>query len=394
MTVNEPLQQRPVFLETDEQTMLRDTVREIAESYGHSYYLECSRSGKGQPELWADLGRYGFLGVNIPSEFGGADGGIAELAIVCEELATAGTPSFLLIVSTAICGEYLVLHGNEEQKRDWLPRLASGETAMAFTITEPDAGSNSHNLQTTATREGDFYRIRGAKVFASAVDHTEAMVVVARTGTDERTGRGRLSLFIVDTDAPGIEMQPIDVEAVMPEQQFSLFFDDVMVPAGRLIGEEGDGFKILFAGLNPERIMAAALENGIGLYALNKAAAYARERNVWGVPIGQHQGVAHPLAKAKMEVELARLMTQKAAWLHDNNLDAGEASNTAKYAAAEACLNALDTAIQTHGGNGLATEYGLATLWGAARLQRTAPVSREMIFNYIAQHSLGLPRSY
>jgi alkylation response protein AidB-like acyl-CoA dehydrogenase len=394
MTVNEPLQQRPVFLETDEQTMLRETVREIAESYGHSYYLECSRNGKGQPELWADLGRYGFLGVNIPSEYGGADGGIAELAIVCEELATAGTPSFLLIVSTAICGEYLVLHGSEEQKREWLPRLGSGETAMAFTITEPDAGSNSHNLQTTATREGDFYRIRGAKVFASAVDHAESMVVVARTGTDERTGRGKLSLFIVDTNAPGIEMQPIEVEAVMPEQQFSLFFDDVMVPAGRLIGEEGDGFKILFAGLNPERIMAAALENGIGLYALNKAAAYARERNVWGVPIGQHQGVAHPLAKAKMEVELARLMTQKAAWLHDNNLDAGEASNTAKYAAAEACLFALDTAIQTHGGNGLATEYGLATLWGAARLQRTAPVSREMIFNYIAQHSLGLPRSY
>jgi alkylation response protein AidB-like acyl-CoA dehydrogenase len=394
MTVNEPLQHRPVFVETEEQTMLRETVREIAESYGHAYYLDCSKNGKGQTELWAELGRYGFLGVNIPSEYGGADGGIAELAIVCEELATAGTPSFLLIVSTAICGEYLVLHGSEEQKRDWLPRMASGETALAFSITESDAGSNSHNLATTATREGDFYRIRGTKVFASAVNHAEAMIVVARTGTDEATGRGKLSLFIVDTNAPGLEMHPIEVEAVMPEQQFTLFFDDVMVPAGRLIGEEGDGFKILFAGLNPERIMAAALENGIGLYALQKAATYARERNVWGVPIGQHQGVAHPLAKAKMEVELARLMTQKAAWLHDNGLEAGEASNTAKYAAAEACLGALDTAIQTHGGNGLATEYGLATLWGAARLQRTAPVSREMIFNYIAQHSLGLPRSY
>ena len=394
MTVNEPLRQQPIFVETDEHTMLRETVREIAESYGHRYYLECSRNGKGQSELWAELGRYGYLGVNIPAAYGGGDGGISELALVCEELARAGTPSFLLIVSSAICGEFLVLHGNEHQKREWLPRMATGEAVLAFSITEPDAGSNSHNLATTATREGDFYRIRGTKVFASAADHAEALIVVARTGSDQLTGRGRLSLFIVDSDAPGLEMHPIEVEAVMPERQFTLFFDDVMVPATRLIGDEGDGFKHLFAGLNPERIMAAALENGIGLYALQKAVAYACERNVWGVPIGAHQGVAHPLAKAKMEVELARLMTQKAAWLHDNGLQAGEASNIAKYAAAEACLAALDTAIQTHGGNGLATEYGLATLWGAARLQRTAPVSREMIFNYIAQHSLGLPRSY
>jgi alkylation response protein AidB-like acyl-CoA dehydrogenase len=272
--------------------------------------------------------------------------------------------------------------------------MATGETALAFSVTEPDAGSNTHNLSTTATREGDFYRIRGTKYYASAIDHCEAFILVARTGTDEKTGRGKLSLFIVDSNAPGLERHPIEVEAVMPERQFTLFFDDVMVPASRLVGDEGDGFKQLFAGLNPERIMAAALENGIGLYALDKSASYARDRAVWGVPIGAHQGVAHPLAKAKMEVELARLMTQKAAWLHDNGLDAAEAANTAKYAAAEACLNALDTAIQTHGGNGLATEYGLATLWGAARLQRTAPVSREMIFNYIAQHSLGLPRSY
>jgi alkylation response protein AidB-like acyl-CoA dehydrogenase len=394
MAVRQSVHAGPVFVETEEQRLLRATVREMAQGYGHRYYLECSRSGRSQTELWADLGRYGFLGVNIPTEYGGADGGIADLSIVCEELATAGTPSFLLVISTAICGELLVLHGSEEQKRDWLPRMATGETALAFSVTEPDAGSNTHNLATTATREGDAYRLRGTKYYASAIDHAEAFVLVARSGTDEKTGRGRLSLFIVDSKAPGLELQPIEIEAVMPERQFTLFFDDVMVPASRRIGEEGDGFRQLFGGLNPERIMTAALENGLGLYALDKAAAYARDRSVWDVPIGVHQGVAHPLAKAKMEVELARLMTQKAAWLHDNGLEAGEAANTAKYAAAEACLNALDTAIQTHGGNGLATEYGLATLWGAARLQRTAPVSREMIFNYIAQHSLGLPRSY
>jgi alkylation response protein AidB-like acyl-CoA dehydrogenase len=394
MTVNEPLQQGQMFGEPDEQRMLRETVREIAQGYGHRYYLECSRTGKRPTELWSDLGRFGYLGVNIPSEYGGADGGIAELAIICEELAAAGTPSFLLIVSTAICGELLVLHGSEEQKHEWLPRMATGEAVLAFSITEPDAGSNTHNIATTATRQGDYYRIQGTKCYASAIDDAEAFVLVARTGTDEQSGRGRLSLFIVDTNTPGLEMQPIEVEATMPERQFTLFFDDMMVPADRLLGDEGDGFKQLFSGLNPERIMAAALENGIGLYALEKAAAYARDREVWGVPIGAHQGVAHPLAKAKIEVELARLMTQKAAWLHDNGLKAGEASNMAKYAAAEACLGALDMAIQTHGGNGMATEYGLATLWGAARLQRTTPVSREMIFNFIAQHSLRLPRSY
>ena len=226
---------------------------------------------------------------------------ITELAIVCEELAAAGTPSFLLIVSTAICGEFLVLHGSEEQKREWLPRMATGETALAFSVTEPDAGSNTHNLSTTATRDGDFYRLRGTKYYASAVDEAEAR----RRRRPHRhrrdaPGRGQLSLFLVDSNAPGLEMHPIEVEAAMPERQFTLFFDDVDgARPSRLIGDEGEGFKQLFAGLNPERIMAAALENGIGLYALDKAAAYARERSVWDVPIGAHQGVAHPLAKAR-----------------------------------------------------------------------------------------------
>jgi alkylation response protein AidB-like acyl-CoA dehydrogenase len=383
-----------IALDPDEHRLLRESVSGIASKYGHSYYLEKARGGLPATELWGELAESGFIGVNIPEEYGGGGAGISELAIVCEELAGAGCPSFLLIVSAAICGELLVEFGSEEQKECWLPRMASGETKVAFSITEPDAGLNTHRLSTTATRDGDLYRLTGQKVFASAVDEAEAVIIVAKTGFDEITERGLLSLFLVDVDAKGLVKHPIEVEMTAPERQYSLFFDDVEVPASALIGTEGHGLQQLFRGLNPERITAAALENGIGLYALGKAAAYARERRVWGVPIGAHQGVSHPLAKAKIEVELARLMTQKAAWLHDNGLAAGEASNMAKYAAAEACLGALDQAIQTHGGNGLATEYGLATLWGAARLQRTAPVSREMIFNYIAQHSLGLPRSY
>lgn len=383
-----------VALESVEHRMLRESVGGIASKYGHRYYLEKARSGQSTTELWKELAGSGFIGVNIPEEYGGGGAGISELAIVCEELAAAGCPSFLLIVSAAICGELLVGFGSDQQKERWLPRMASGDATLAFSITEPDAGLNTHKLKTTAVRDGDIYRLNGQKYYASAVDEAEAVVVVARTGSPAENGRARLSLFLVDVDAKGFDKQPISVEMTAPERQYTLYFDDVEVPASALIGAEGQGFRQLFAGLNPERIMAAALENGIGLYALGKAAVYARERSVWGVPIGTHQGLSHPLAKAKIEVELARLMTQKAAWLHDQRLDAGEASNMAKYAAAEACLAALDQAIQTHGGNGLATEYGLATLWGVARLQRTAPVSREMIFNYVAQHSLGLPRSY
>jgi alkylation response protein AidB-like acyl-CoA dehydrogenase len=383
------------YVETDEQRQLREAVRKLARSYGHQYYLEVSRKQQPATELWEQLSRFGYTSVNFPEMYGGAGAGITDLAIVCEELASAGTPSFLLIVSSAICGELLAHHGSEDQKAEWLPRMASGETKLAFSITEPNAGLNTHMLSTSATPVGDTYRINGNKYYASAIDEAEAIVVVARTGADSDTGRGQLSLFIVDKDAPGLTAHPIEVEIVAPERQYSLYFDDVIVPESRRIGAEGDGMRILFTGLNPERIMAAALETGIGEYALDKAAAYARERKVWNdKPIGTHQGIAHPLAKAKIDLELSRLMTQKAAWQHDAGLDAGEASNMAKYSAAEACLQALDQAIQTHGGNGLATEYGLATLWGAARLQRTAPVSREMIFNYIAQHSLGLPRSY
>ena len=203
---------------------------------------------------------------------------------------------------------------------------------------------------------------------------------------------GELSLFVVDTDAAGLERTLIPMEIRAPEKQFTLFFDNVEVPADRLLGDEHEGLRQVFVGLNPERIMSASICTGIGRYALDRAAAYANEREVWGVPIGRHQGIAHPLATAKIEVELARLMTAKAAWMHDHASDrvaAGEAANMAKYAAAEAGLHALDAAIQTHGGNGLASEYGLADLWGMVRLLRIAPVSREMVLNFVAQQSLG-----
>ncbi len=385
------------FRPTEEQQMLRDAVASIAGRYGHGYYVERARAGQKADELWNELGQAGYLGVNVPEAYGGGGMGISELAIVVEELAHAGCPLLLLVVSPAICATIIARFGSEAQKERWLPRFATAELKMAFAITEPDAGSNSHLISTTASRDGDVYRLNGTKYYISGCDEAEAVLVVTRTGTDPDTGRGRLSLFVVDLDTPGIEMTLIPVEIVAPEKQFTLFFDDVVVPADRLLGVEGDGLRQVFFGLNPERIITAATASGIGRYALDKASAYARDRSVWGAPIGTHQGLSHPLAKAKVDVELARLMCAKAAWAYDSGADAGqagEAANMAKYAAAEAALAALDQAIQTHGGNGLSSEYGLADLWGMARLMRTAPVSREMILNFVAQHSLGLPRSY
>ena len=381
------------FIESTEHRLIRESVRSIGSRYGHQYYVEQAKNGGKMEELWQELGENGFLGVNTPQEYGGGGTGISELAIVCEELATQGCPLLFLIVSPAICASVIAKYGTEEQKREWLPPMASGEVKMAFGITEPDAGSNTHKLSTSAERVQGGYRIRGTKYYISGADESAALLVVART--DETTGsREALSLFIVPTGAKGLEMTPIPVEIVSSEKQFTLFFDDVIVGEESLVGELGKGFQQVFSGLNPERITGAAIVNGIASYALGKASRYARERVVWDVSIGAHQGLAHPLAIAKIDVELARLMTSKAAWLYDHGLQAGEAANMAKYAAAEAAGRALDQAIQTHGGNGLASEYGLADLWGVTKLFRLAPVSREMILNFVAQHSLRLPRSY
>jgi alkylation response protein AidB-like acyl-CoA dehydrogenase len=401
------------FLESEEQGLLRTSVYGMAAKYGNEYYAREAREGGKADALWKELAAAGFLGINLPSEHGGGGLGIYELAIVCEELAHAGAPFLLLIVSPAICGTIVARYGTPEQRAQFLPGLCTGTEKMAFAITEPDAGSNSHDIATRATRDGRGYRLNGTKYFISGHDEAENVLVVANTGAPREAsasngsgsngssahgsggaGRARLSLFVVPTKAQGLTASHIPVEIHSPEKQFTLFFDDVYVDESRLIGEEGSGLKQVFTGLIPERITGAAIANGIGRYALEKASRYARERKVWAVPIGTHQGISHPLAKAKIEVEQARLMTAKAAWLYDQGLDAGETANMAKYAAAEAGLAALDQAIQTHGGNGLTTEFGLAGLWGMARLLRTAPVSREMVLNYIAQHSLELPRSY
>jgi alkylation response protein AidB-like acyl-CoA dehydrogenase len=383
------------FVETEERRALRAAVSELGHKYGYGWFTEKARTGGQTTELWQEAGKLGYLGVNLPEEYGGGGGGMADLSIVLEELGAAGCPLLMMVVSPAICGTVISRFGTDGQKRRWLPGLADGSTTMAFAITEPDAGSNSHNITTTARRTDDGWSLSGRKVYISGLDVAQAVLVVGRT-EDAKTGRLKPALFIVPTDAPGVEFRQIEMDLISPDKQFSLFLDDVTLPAEALVGSEDAALLQLFAGLNPERIMASAFAIGIGRHALGKAVAYVKDRQVWKTPIGAHQGISHPLAQVKIELELARLMMQKAAALYDagEDLAAGEAANMAKYAAGEACVRSTDQAVQSLGGNGMTVEYGVASLVAAARATRIAPVSREMILNFVAQHSLGLPKSY
>lgn len=393
MTKN--LSASPLLAETDERRALRESVARLAGNYGRTWFQEVSRAGGTPKELWLELGRAGFLGAHISEEYGGGGAGMVETLIVIEETAAQGCPLQYIVISPTVAGSILEHFGSDDLKARWLEGIANGTLKMCFAITEPDAGTNTHNISTTATpRAGGGWVLNGAKYWTSGVDEADALLVVARDGEEGPSGRHPLSLFVVDRSAPGLTANVIDSALGAPEKQFMVFFDDVPVEPDGLIGAQGEGLQQVFAGLNPERVAAASLANGIALYALDRAAQYARERVVWTEPIGAHQGIAHPLAKAYADVQLARLMTFRAAELIDAGADAAEAANMAKLAAADASLLALDQAIQTHGGNGLSNEIGLADLWFTARMTKVAPVSREMILNHIAQHSLGLPKSY
>jgi alkylation response protein AidB-like acyl-CoA dehydrogenase len=393
MSVDTTVPSLPLSM-TPEEQLLRESVGAVSRSYGPDYFQRVERAGEPATELWRELGQNGFLGVHLPEEYDGGGGGLYEFAAVIEETATAGVPALAAVFSSGVNGTILAQHGTPEQKDRWLRGLATGAGVSSFAITEPDAGLNSFNISTQARRDGDGWIVSGQKYYISGIDEADWVIVVARTGTDERSGRGLLSLFLIDTDAPGLRLQPLPTALQVPERQSMVFFDDVRVSADRLIGQEHHGLRAAFAGINAERLLVSSICTGVGRYALDKAVRYASERRVWRTPIGAHQAIAHPLAEAKVELETARLMTQKALMLYDLGKDAGEYSNMAKMTGVDAGLACLDAAIQTHGGNGVAQEYQLANYWFLLRVLKIGPVSKEMILNFIAEHTLGLPRSY
>jgi alkylation response protein AidB-like acyl-CoA dehydrogenase len=394
------------FAPSEEQQLLRSSVKDMLkkfESRREEMHREILKEKKFPHELWDALSEIGLMGCLVPEEYGGNGMGLLALTMGVEELGRQGFGNALIVVTNmdAAC---ILRNGTEEAKKKWLPEIASGKSKFAFALTEPDAGSNTFRINTIASKNGSGYKVNGQKVFITGADVADQMLLVCRTTSYDQVQKDGmpkaygLTLFVVDTKAKGIKMQPIPTRGIEGMTQWTLFFDDVHVPEENLIGQIDQGSMALFNSLNPERILAAATGLGMADFLIEKAVNYAKERKVFkDRPIGSYQGISHPLADIKAQVEAARLMTYKAAWLFDQDEHPGvigSQANMAKYLAAEAAIKACDQAIETLGGYGFSEEYGIIYFWEAARLLRTAPITKEMILNYIAEHVLGLPRTY
>ena len=376
---------------------IRDAVRQLCAKYGEDYWLEMDRTLGYPTDFVAELTQAGFLGVLIPEQFGGSGLGVLEAAAVMEEVCRSGAHAGVCHAQMYVMGSVL-RHGNEQQKTAYLPKIASGELRLqSFGVTEPTTGTNTTSLKTTAKRVGDSYVINGQKVWISRIQHSDLMVLLARTTSREAVARKTegLSAFIVDVKAAegnGLEIRPI--ESMINHHSCELFFDDLEIPAENLLGEEGKGFKVILDGMNAERILIAAECVGDGRYFIEKATHYANERNVFDRPIGMNQGVAFPIARAYTQVEAAALMVEKAARLFDAGQPCGAEANMAKMLASEASWQAGDTCMQTHGGFAFAKEYHIERKFRETRLYQIAPISTNLILSFVAEHVLGLPRSY
>jgi len=354
-------------------------------------------------EVWDAICETGLMGCLVSEEYGGNEMGLLAATVAVETLASKGFGNALFILGT-MASACLMRNGSETIKQKYLPTLASGEKKFCYAITEPDAGSNAFRLQTLATRDGDDWRLNGSKVFITGADVADHMMLVCRTTSRadiEARGLPKamgLALFILDMDAPGIDLKPIPTHGIEGMTQFLIHFDDVPIPGENIIGEPDMGSLVLFTSLNPERIMAAGTACGLASNVLQRAVSYANERKVFkGKPIGTYQGISHPLAKVAIELEASKLLTYRAAWAFDQNKHpglVGNHANMAKYTAAEMAIAAVDRAIQTMGGYGFSEEYGVIHYYESVRLLRTAPISAELILNFVAEHHLGLPRGY
>jgi len=383
---------------TEDQQMIRTQVRNLADRFPLDYWRERDKTKTYPHDFLQAMAEAGWLGVVIPEAYGGAGLGITEACLVLHEICAsgAGTTGASPVHFAMFPPMPVIKYGSEEQKQWLLPGIASGELKLGFSITEPDAGTDTTRISTRAVRDGDGYIISGKKVWSSNLQHSDRTLLLARTTPLEASPKKTLgmSLFLLDLKSPGVTIREIDKLGRAAVDSNELFLDSVRVPATDLVGEEGQGFYHLLSGLNSERLLVAAEAVGIGRAAIDLGVRYANERVVFGKPIGANQGIQFPLADAYSKLETAWLMVLHGAHLYDTNQQCGGEANIAKLRAADAAFEACDASLQTHGGMGYAREYHIERLWREVRLYKLAPVSQEMALNYLGEHVLGLPRSY
>ena len=383
---------------TEQQAAVQRAARELAGRFDDDYWAERDERQEFPWAFYEAFAEAGWLGVAIPETYGGSGLGIAEAALLLEEVAASGAAmngcSALHLTIFGI--NPVVKHGSEALKQAVLPAVARGELHVCFGVTEPNAGTDTSRITTTARRDGAGYVISGQKIWTTKAADSQKMLLLARTTPRDQVARPTqgMSLFLVDMDRSAMELRAIPKMGRNAVSSYEVFIDGLRTPAETLVGEEGQGFRCLLDGLNPERILLAHESLGIGRAALRRAVDYANGRIVFDRPIGQNQGIAFPLAEALARLDAGELVARKAAWLYDQGLPCGREANVAKWLCADAGFQAADAALQTHGGMGYARELHVERYFREARLMRIAPVSQEMVLNYVAEHVLGLPRSY
>ncbi|MGY1503272.1 acyl-CoA dehydrogenase family protein [Streptomyces sp. QTS52] len=383
---------------TEDQETIRKAVAGLLRDFDDRYWMEKDRDHEFPAEFYDTVARGGWLGLTIPEEYGGHGLGITEATLLLEEVArSGGGMNAASAIHLSIFGMHpVVVHGSAELKRRTLPRVATGDLHVCFGVTEPGAGLDTTSITTYARRDGGHYVVNGRKVWISKAMESEKILLLTRTSKIGEVAKKTdgMTLFLTDLDRARVDIRPIPKMGRNAVTSNELFIDDLRVPVEDRVGEEGQGFRYLLDGLNPERMLIAAEALGIGRVALDKAVRYGRERVVFDRPIGMNQGVQFPLADSLARLDAAELVLRKATWLYDHGRPCGREANTAKYLCADAGFTAADRALQTHGGMGYSEEYHVARYFREARLMRIAPISQEMILNYLGSHVLGLPRSY
>ncbi len=383
---------------SEDQRLIRDSVAELARKFDDQYWMEKDRDHQFPTEFYRAVADGGWLGICIPEEYGGNGLGITEASILAEQVSrSGGGMNAATAIHLSLFGmQPVIVHGSDELKQRTLPRVARGELHVCFGVTEPGAGLDTSRITTFARRDGDHYVVNGRKVWISKALESEKILLLTRTQKydDVEKKTSGMTLFLTDLDRDHVDIRPIPKMGRNAVSSNELFIDDLRIPVKDRVGEEGRGFEYLLDGLNPERMLIAAEALGIGRVALDRAVRYANEREVFGRPIGKNQGIQFPLADSLARLDAAELVLRKATWLYDQGKPCGREANTAKYLCAEAGFEAADRAMQTHGGMGYSEEYHISRYFRESRVMRIAPISQEMILNYLGSHVLGMPRSY